>query len=405
MSVRKIRGKQGVSVWLDIQCHGKRVKECCTPRQHPATTRAEIEAAVARAKVREAEIKASLLKGTYQAAGAIPTIHDALDEFEEYVKGQPRRTATKINHLYGLRNFRDFLQDRADLHINRVSDINPQVVVAFAQWLLKSRELGPGTANTIMRTLQKAVTRWRNAGYVTGNPFAHDDVKDARPKYRHRQRTITKDEYGAIHEHLEQSGDHDIADLWELARYTGMRVTEACSLRFCDVDAKESVVRVCSNGNFEAKTQRSTREIPLAPQDAHIFDMLKRRELTIKAAAMREGKLDTITPETRYFQFTKMDGFTPCRPGHLLARAVRALKIEKTASRDPNGGEYPETITFHTLRHTFATELYSNPMINPTVAAEIMGHSAVMAQTYAHPGRQDRRAAIQQVALARAASQ
>ncbi len=402
MSVRKIKGKQGVSVWVDIMIGGRRIKERISPMKHPLTDTQQIEAAMRSARAREAEIKASLLRGTYESPTVSPAIEVALKDYQAYVAEQPkRRKATRSLNVYGLRNFADFLLDNPAL-VKRVGDIKPDVIVSFVKWLREDRQLGPSTTATVLNGTRKMIGHWLQAGYLRANPFQADIVKDARPRMRHRTRVLDDQECDQLERWLSENNEHDVKDLFVLLRHTGMRLNEGCCLTFADVDFKESTIRVRNNADFQVKTSRGLREIPIAERDAHVFEMLRQRELRIKESALRNGQANTIGPDTRFFDFWTRDGSAPRKPISTMREAVRALKIPTITVKDPNGLRYEDGVSFHTLRHGYATKMYNNAAVSLTVAASILGHSLSMAQTYSHPDNGDRRRAVEAVALARA---
>ncbi|MBE6140878.1 MAG: site-specific integrase [Firmicutes bacterium] len=142
-----------------------------------------------------------------------------------------------------------------------------------------------------------------------------------------------------------------------LALMTGLRIGEICALKWKDIDLKKRVVivnktlqRVCYKGQKskilidEPKTRNSQREIPI---NNILYEYLlearpTNRELYVLTYSM-----------------------TPTEPRNyrkIFDTLMRKLKLQH--------------ISFHALRHTFATRLIENKVDLKTVS-ELLGHSSV----------------------------
>lgn len=142
-----------------------------------------------------------------------------------------------------------------------------------------------------------------------------------------------------------------------LALMTGLRIGEICALKWKDIDLKKRVVvvnktlqRVCYKGQKskilidEPKTRNSQREVPI---NNILYDYL------LEARPINR-ELYVLTYSA-----------TPTEPRNyrkIFNTLMKKLKLQH--------------ISFHALRHTFATRLIENKVDLKTVS-ELLGHSSV----------------------------
>lgn len=139
-----------------------------------------------------------------------------------------------------------------------------------------------------------------------------------------------------------------------LALHTGMRIGEVCGLRWCDVDfesglitVRHSVAYVKDRGSFIKDTKNhDLRTIPIDP--VGLLPFLKEIH-EIDSQRLREAS----TLGTRDLA----DSYVVSRPDGSFATTSYIRRAFKTFS-ETNGlmGTNDELITFHGLRHTFATQ-------------------------------------------------
>lgn len=160
-----------------------------------------------------------------------------------------------------------------------------------------------------------------------------------------------------------------------LCLYTGLRLGELCALRWADIDfegktlaVNRTVQRIAVSGHktktilleTSPKSESSKRTIPLAPELLQILSQFKREHPYVFGG---EKPLD---PRTMQYRFKKI------------------LKEAGIESR-----------TFHTLRHTFATNCVENGTDVKTLS-EVLGHSDVKItlNRYVHPTMDSKRKQI-----------
>jgi integrase len=147
-----------------------------------------------------------------------------------------------------------------------------------------------------------------------------------------------------------------IQDLIRFALNTGVRTGELFSLHWLSVDFKKGILTV-----FAPKTQR-TREIPLNAEARKVLDawwLNKKNEFIF------------YNPETGKPFVDLKEGF---------ALACRRAEISG--------------VTWHTLRHTFASRLV-NSGVDIVTVKELLGHSSIsVTMRYAHTNFESKRSAV-----------
>jgi integrase len=150
-----------------------------------------------------------------------------------------------------------------------------------------------------------------------------------------------------------------LQDLIRFALNTGLRIGEIFSLRWSHVDLPREILNV-----FASKTQ-TFREIPINAETRKVLEawMLNKKN---------EGVF--YNPQTGKPFVDLKTGF--------------ALACEKAGISD---------VTWHTLRHTFASRLVNNGVDIVTVK-ELLGHSSIsVTMRYAHTNIESKRAAVEKL--------
>ena len=138
----------------------------------------------------------------------------------------------------------------------------------------------------------------------------------------------------------------------ELLFASGMRVSELCDLRVCDIDMKQGCVRIIGKGNKE-----------------RIIDISQKATLVaIKDWLNERGPCDSQSPL-----------FVSRLHNTLSTQSVRLLIKNLVAS-----SQIKKKITPHTFRHTYATLLLEGG-VDITYIQHLLGHSSVVTtQIYTH---------------------
>lgn len=254
----------------------------------------------------------------------------------------------------------------------------------YTHWL--SPELGDVPLQSInmeqwdalVETLTKAQKSARTTEYITGtlrrilkHAYQRRIVKEAPPSgdrigvkspgdRNRRLRVINRSEADSI---LEQLAEKDVF-AWRITQFaflTGCRASEAFNLKWGDIDLAQGVLIFTNTKN------RDSRQIPLSEPLKEIL-----------------SGVETSAPGD--LVFLKKDG-TPYREAPDAFRAiVSTLGFNK-------GHDVRNKITFHSIRHTVATELAKR--LNLRDLMEVMGWRTVqMAMRYVHGDEKLKRSAL-----------
>jgi integrase len=165
--------------------------------------------------------------------------------------------------------------------------------------------------------------------------------------------------------------------LIQLLLQTGMRVSEALSLRVADIDFDAKVIRI----RGAATKTKAAREVPLIPElEAAIKDYLNRR------------KVDSI------WLFPNLkDPSRPVSRGKVMESFFSLLQRYRLAPRDPSGRGYQ--IHFHVFRKWYKTML-ERAGVNRLLIEKWMGHTIGVQGVYFLPTPEDEAEAREKAAEA-----
>jgi integrase len=231
----------------------------------------------------------------------------------------------------------------------------------------KSRKLLAGqTVNNIFSFMRSSINRAIATGLWPGNnPLSTKGGTWQMVKVNNKRlRFLTPEEAKNLLADL-QTRNPQLHDMALLSLKTGLRATEIFKLKGQDVDANAGVLHIIAKGG---------RRMPVRiPQD--MIAMLQ---------AYKRKPAEPIfrTPQTRV-AFEK----TPA----CFVNAVRELGLA------PENGDSLYAVTFHTLRHTFASWLAQSGKVTLMELKNLMRHQNInMTMRYAHliPGQESEKLSI-----------
>ena len=218
----------------------------------------------------------------------------------------------------------------------RLDEVRVEVIERWK--MARSKGVSPRTVNKELRHLQAAFSIAVDWDLGQSNPFKRVKrlpVDEKVPVF------LSPEEIVSVFDHLRG----DVRPMVSIALYSGLRLGEVANLQWGDVDLERRLIRVVNRGTFHTKSRRE-RDIPM--HDA-LYDVLV--QLPRTGIALWPYKADWLT--------------------RLFKRAVRR-------------GGLSESITFHSLRHTFASYLVSSGEPIRQVQ-QLLGHSDVrVTEIYAH---------------------
>ena len=270
--------------------------------------------------------------------------------FYEVALGRATPTLLYLNKFLKQWEVEQKTKDMAQTAIKRVADTFPtleMITVPLIYQMIDADTNGKATKEKnygFVRQYFKYLKRMQAIPHDKPNPFEDLDFKQSKKAASTSNRRIAfkAAEVKKLMKAAEDKGDTQLAQLIELAAYTGARIEELCSLKASDVIKVDGVN--CLNIR-DAKTEAGNREVPIHPSIAKLIKQL------IKETG--DGYLLSGLTFNKYMQRSNAIGK---RFGHM-----------KTAQG------FGKRHVFHCFRNTVATQL-ENAGIPEGVAADIVGH-------------------------------
>ena len=274
---------------------------------------------------------------------------------------------------------------RDKIHALPITDITPGLLSTLKAQLLKTptgntkpkkktgktaarprKLLSPTTVNNIFSFMRSAVNRAIATNAWTGNnPLStKGGVWKMAKSNNKRLRFLTREEAKALLGDL-QFRNAQLHDMALLSLKTGLRATEIFKLKGQDVDAGANVLHIFAKGG-----KRTPVRVP-----ADMIAMLKAYNRKPAESIFKMPRNGTA--------FTK----TPVCFGN----AVKALGLA------PEDGDTLYAVTFHTMRHTFASWLAQSGKVTLIELQKLMRHENInMTMRYAHlmPGQESEKLSI-----------
>ena len=248
----------------------------------------------------------------------------------------------------------------------QVTDIDKEVIRAFTETLV-SKGLSNKTINDILIVLNMLLT------------YAYEDSGVNPPKItylreeRKETRCLTIFEQKQLAAYLTKDVDvHKFGTL--LAMYTGLRIGELCALKWEDISdgsihINKTMMRINENGKSVVittppKSESSVRVVPFPEELGELYEVFR---------------------STGYVLSTKKMKYT--EPRCMQAKFDRYIKACGL-----------KNVTFHTLRHTFATRCIEAGVDAKTVS-ELLGHSdtKITLNRYVHSSIELKRSSMEKM--------
>lgn len=258
-------------------------------------------------------------------------------------------------------------RQRYERHLKEVLEhmplhqISPDMLTGLMRDL-QDKGLAPATVKhclVIVRQVINKARKWRM--FKGDNPVSA--IKLPSPRNR-RERFLTRQEAADLIREIISPQTRNMAII-SLA--TGMRAGEVCAMRWSDINMEAGIISVRGKGSGGNHSRH-----------AYITDAVR--------GALKEQP-DTVSG----YVFESRDGGRMRGISNGFDRAVNRLKLNK-----PGMGAR-DKVTFHTLRHTFASWLAIEGIPLYTIK-ELMGHKTMaMTERYAHLCPDHKRTAAQAI--------
>jgi integrase len=310
------------------------------------------------------------------------TVSENAKRYVEWLDSHPNKAnATTANAGYQLKRFEEYEYEGVKTGDRLIDEVPGKLILAYqksfvdAETSVNSITVYVGRVTSLWRWVQKQEEREardeRRAMRVLYLPI---DTEMVLRKRQPRERALNEEEIALVVAATPEQLLFPIA----VALMCGLRLGEVMHLRpGIDVDLDIGSITVREQPDWKPKTTRSRRTVPMAPQ---LIAIAKRH---VQLYANGSWMLPSPT--------------TPTRPmDEKLMRLHFIAIVERTDIT--YGRKDPQGVTFHTLRHTFASRAVMRGIDLYTVA-QLLGDSLKMVEdTYAHLSQDFKRAAIARVA-------
>jgi len=258
----------------------------------------------------------------------------------------------------------------------KLTDLKPMHIQKFYNELRE--HFTPGHVQNIGNLLTKALRQAERWDLIKRNPAALVK-KPTTSRKNSKMKVWTVEEQKTFLEHVKSESEFYYT-LFLLALTSGMRKGEILGLQWNDVDTKQGIVSVKRTAVWAQrnlylkdmpKTESSIRTIQIPEQTSKA---LKRWKLACPA-----------NPMNLVFPSPKTNGI------------LYPNSLDKAFQKAIRGASVP-MISFHGLRHTFATTLLANN-VNPKIVQEMLGHATIKTtmDTYSHVLPHMQRSAAEQL--------
>ncbi|MFV0437503.1 MAG: tyrosine-type recombinase/integrase [Desulfopila sp.] len=235
------------------------------------------------------------------------------------------------------------------------------------------RRVGPASVrhdmSMLSRIYEMARIKWRLADL----PYPGRDIKLPAPP-PNRKKVVAANSFARLFAECGKSKNETLLPLVRLMLNTGMRPSEACLLRWHQVNMEAGYIDL-------TRTKTEPRMVPLSTDAVEMLTMMRQR------SAGRESDLlfmpEEAAAKPKPSRFFRRAFEQACIRAGLNPPARR--DVGKKSAADTDRSDAPR-VTLYTLRHSAATYLLENGVDIRMVSA-ILGHSNLtQTMRYTHPG-------------------
>jgi len=266
---------------------------------------------------------------------------------DEYIKHLSQSRTS--NYIRSIKlSFKHFIIFTGDIQLNK---IDLKLIDTFISSIFARSQ---SASALYYRTLKAAFSQAEAWEYITVNPF----------KKLKRLKSVTSKPYyitlAELTEILNNTKDQDLKDIYTTAFYTGMRLSEILNLRWFWLDLQANKITVKNSAAFITKSKQE-RIIPINPA---LLNTLKNR-------------MPNIIP------------FTPSQKDDLVFYKLPGVLylpdyVSKNFKKACKAAGLDIHIHFHSLRHSFASNLVLKN-VNLYTVKELLGHSSITTtEIYSH---------------------
>jgi integrase len=245
--------------------------------------------------------------------------------------------------------------------VKALRDVTRALAGEYAQHLSRERGLSANSFNKHVRFLELLFRVLSEPARLTVNPWEAVQRKRGVSESR---RELTTDELKTVC----SAASGEMRLLFAVGIYTGLRLGDAATLRWAEVDIPRRIIRRIPN-----KVARRNPRPVLIPIHASLAAML--------AEARSAGMTEEVLPETAALYRRSTAALSNVIQKHFIRCGVRTIK--KDTGTGTNRRAIVE-VGFHSLRHTFVS-LCRESNAPLAVVEAIVGHSnPAMTRHYTH---------------------
>ncbi|MBW7857868.1 MAG: site-specific tyrosine recombinase XerD [Leptonema sp. (in: Bacteria)] len=277
---------------------------------------------------------------------------DLIKEFQDYLLVERGLSENSIfAYSYDIKKFLDFYAKK--MKNKAIHATTPDDIVAFLK-MQQDMNISTRSRARELAALRQFFGYLRDEGRINVNPadkVEPPEIKRNLPDY------LTVAEIHQLFSVFDENDPYEIRDraIFEMMYSSGLRISEACTMKFSDVDLKNLMIAVQGKGGRE-------RLIPFGQQSKEIIEdyLINSREVILRD---RDSEF--------LFVSKKGEGLNRKSVWRLLKKYISRTGITKT-------------VTPHTFRHSFATHLIENNADLRSVQ-ELLGHLDIATtQIYTH---------------------
>lgn len=311
-----------------------------------------------------------LLNEILASAGQSPLHAASVAEFlRQWVasKGVARAAGTAAKYAQTINEFVAFLGDKADGPLDGV------IATDVERWRDAQRREGrqASTVNVKLKALRAAFNDARRKQFVLANPFEAVDFLKSRQAER---RPFTMEEVKA----LLAAADEEWRGMILLSAFAGLREGDAARLTWENLDLKTAVIR------YRQQKSDKVLQVPMHPDVAAYFRQLPRSIRDGAPVFSTLSKLSTGGCNGISARFKKC----------VMRKA--GISDEKETREDTGKGRNRSQLSFHSLRHTFVSEM-ANGRVSEEMRKKLAGHTSNASQIYTHFHIDSLREAVNQI--------
>ncbi|MFZ1290665.1 MAG: tyrosine-type recombinase/integrase [Melioribacteraceae bacterium] len=264
-----------------------------------------------------------------------------LDEFEKEYFEFAKVSFTKSYQKSVVVAFRMFREFFGNPPIQKITQNDVE------KFLITTQKRSLTVAHLYYRTLKASFNKGLFWGYIKVNPFQKIKLPKVAKKY---PVFINQNEFNKL---VEVVRDQVIKDIFTTAYYTGLRQSEILNLKWTSIDFIRQEILVKNTNDFITKSKKER----VIPMNNYLLEILQRRYENCKSEFV--------------FSTNNNYKFNEDYISHKFKKEIRKAKLS-------------ESYKFHTLRHSFASNLVQRG-VSLYIVKELLGHQDISTtQIYSH---------------------